>query len=107
MLRLTRLVLALVTLAAFWPAFALAQTKAGTVTTLEGTAWRSALAQRVALKFKDDVQYNDSIVTGDRSIIRMLLGGKAVVTVRERSSLTITEVPGKPTIIDLDSGRPA
>jgi hypothetical protein len=34
----------------------------------------------------------------------MLLGGKAVVTVRERSTLTITEVPGKATI-DLQAGK--
>ena len=34
----------------------------------------------------------------------MLLGGKAVVTVRERSSLTITETLGKATI-DLESGK--
>jgi hypothetical protein len=43
-------------------------------------------------------------VTGDRSLARMLLGGKAVVTVRERSALTITEVPGLSTI-ELDSGK--
>jgi len=106
MLRLSRLVLALFTLVAFWPAFALAQTKAGVVTTLQGsaTAARTALPQPVALKFKDDVFQNDRIVTGDQSIVRLLLGGKAVVTVRERSSLTITEVPGKSTI-DLDVGK--
>ena len=106
MLRLGRLVFALVTLLALWPALASAQTKAGVVTTLQGsaTAARTALPQPVALKFKDDVFQNDRIVTGDRSIVRMLLGGKAVVTVRERSSLTITEVPGKSTI-DLDVGK--
>jgi hypothetical protein len=76
------------------------------VTTLQGsaTAARTALPQPVALKFKDDVFQNDRIVTGDQSIVRLLLGGKAVVTVRERSSLTITEVPGKSTI-DLDVGK--
>jgi hypothetical protein len=106
MLRLTRLVLALATLAALWPAETLAQIKAGVVTNLEGsaTAARSLAPQPVSLKFKDDVLQNDRIVTGDRSIVRMLLGGKAVVTVRERSSLTITEVPGKSTI-DLDNGK--
>src|SRR5262245_3505868 len=35
----------------------------------------------------------------------MLLGGVAVVTVRERSSLTITEVPGRRSAIDLTSGK--
>src|SRR6185369_11448950 len=93
----------------FWPAVAAAQVaKAGVVTTLEGnvTAARAATAQPVALKFKDDVFVNDRVVTGDRSLARLLLGGKAVVTVRERSALTITEVPGRSTV-DLDSGKVA
>ncbi|HEY7541116.1 MAG TPA: FecR family protein [Methylomirabilota bacterium] len=95
--------------AAWWPASATAQvTKAGVVTTLEGnvTAARASTAQPVALKFKDDVFVNDRVVTGDRSLARLLLGGKAVVTVRERSALTITEIPGRSTI-DLDSGKVA
>ena len=105
MLRFARLVTAL-SLLLLLPSLALAQTRAGVVTNLEGsaTAARSRAAQPVALKFKDDVLLNDRIVTGDRSIVRMLLGGKAVVTVRERSAFTITEVPGKSTI-DLDSGK--
>jgi hypothetical protein len=93
----------------FWPTVTAAQaSKAGVVTTLEGnvTAARAATAQPVALKFKDDVFVNDRVVTGDRSLARLLLGGKAVVTVRERSALTITEVPGRSTI-DLDSGKVA
>jgi len=35
----------------------------------------------------------DRVITGDDSVARILLGGKAIVTVRERSSLTITEAP--------------
>jgi hypothetical protein len=105
---LTQAVVALSLLALLGPVVASAQTpsKAGVVTTLEGnvTAARSATPQPVALKFKDDVFVNDRVVTGDRSLARMLLGGKAVVTVRERSALTITEVPGHSTI-ELDSGK--
>jgi hypothetical protein len=89
------------------PSPTLAQaSKAGVVTTLEGTVTvtTASLPQPRPLKFKDDVFVDDRIVTGDRSIARMLLGGKAVVTVRERSSLTITEVPGKSTIA-LDRGK--
>jgi hypothetical protein len=76
------------------------------VTTLEGnvTARRVALPDPVPLKFKDDIFLQDQVVTGDKSLVRMLLGGKAVVTVRERSLITITEVPGKSTI-DLESGK--
>jgi hypothetical protein len=82
-------------------------TRAGVVTTLEGnvTAARAAAPQPVALKFKDDVFVQDRIATGSESLARMLLGGKAVVTVRERSVLTITEVPGRPTTIDIESGK--
>src|SRR5207245_9708888 len=96
-----------VLLALCWPALVQAQgTKAGVVTTLQGrvTAARAALLQPVALKFKDDVFLNDRIVTADRSVVRLLLGGKAPVTVRERSTLTITELPG-PSTIDLRSRK--
>jgi hypothetical protein len=81
-------------------------TKAGVVTTLEGnvTARRVALPNPVPLQFKSDVFLQDQVATGDKSLARMLLGGKAVVTVRERSLLTLTEVPGKSTI-DLETGK--
>jgi hypothetical protein len=104
---LGRIAVALSLLVALWPGSAFAQaTKAGVVTALEGnvTAARTTSAQPVSLKFKDDVFVNDRVVTGDRSLARLLLGGKAVVTIRERSALTITEVPGRSTI-DLDSGK--
>ncbi len=97
---------ALISLLAFWPSLAFAQAmKAGVVTTLEGhvTVTRVTLAPQ-PLKFRDDVFVDDTVTTGDQSIARMLLGGKAVVTVRERSTLTITEVPGKATI-DLQAGK--
>jgi len=103
LLRPAALLIALVTLDS---SLASAQApKAGVVTTLEGnvTVTRVTLAPQ-PLKFKDDVFVNDKVTTGDQSIARMLLGGKAVVTVRERSTLTITEVPGKATI-ELDAGK--
>ena len=81
--------------------------KAGVVTTLEGNVTATHAAnpqQQVPLKFKDDVLLQDRITTGSESLARMLLGGKAVVTVRERSVLTITEVPGRSTI-DIESGK--
>src|SRR5205814_920454 len=81
-------------------------TRAGVVTTLEGlvSARRVALPGSVPLKFKDDVFLQDTVTTGEKSLARMLLGGKAVVTVRERTVLTITEVPGR-SMIDLESGK--
>lgn len=92
---------------ALHPMTTTAQTvKTGVVSALEGnvTAARTALPQPVPLKFKDDVFLRDRITTGDRSLARLLLGGKAVVTLRERSTVTITEVPGLSTVT-LDSGK--
>ena len=100
------LVVALV-VPAFWPISALAQEpKAGVVTTLQGAATvaRVPLPQEIPLKFKDDVLYRDRITTKEQSIVRVLLGGKALITVRELSVFTITEEPGR-AFVDLDSGK--
>ena len=89
------------------PAPAFAQTtKAGVVTTLEGnvTAVRAVMPQPVLLKFRDDVFLQDRVVTGDQSFARLLLGGKAVISIRERSAVTITEVPGRSTV-EIESGK--
>ena len=86
----------------------LAQERVGVVTTVEGlaTVARVALPEPRPLHFKDDLFLRDRITTGERSLVRVLLGGKATVTARERSVLTITEVPGVATI-NLGSGRVA
>ena len=85
---------------------ALAQEPVGVVTNIEGfaTVARVALPEPKRLHFKDDLFLRDRITTGERSIVRVLLGGKATVTARERSVLTITEVPGVATI-NLGVGR--
>ena len=84
---------------------AVAQERVGVATTVVGpvTVTRVA-ALPTPLKFKDDVFLNDRVVTGEQAFARMLLGGKAIVTARERSVVTITEVPGLSTI-DVVSGR--
>jgi hypothetical protein len=73
---------------------------AGVVTALQGTAsvTRASLTQPRPLQFKDDVYLRDDIVTGDASMARILLGGKALLTVRERSMVRITEAPGLSTV---------
>jgi hypothetical protein len=78
----------------------------GVVTTLAGNATvvRAALPSPQPLRFKDNVFLRDRITTAERSIVRVLLGGKALVTVRELSALTITEDVGRSTI-DLSSGK--
>jgi hypothetical protein len=90
-----------------FPTVAAAQAaKAGVVTTLQGTATvaRSTAPEPTPLKFKDDVFIQDHIVTSESSIVRILLGGKAVVTVRERSALTIHETPTTSTI-EISAGK--
>lgn len=92
--------------ALFLASLAFAQERVGVVTNIEGTAMvaRSTPPQPQPLQFKDGVYVYDRITTGERSMVRVLLGGKATVTARERSVLTITEVPGTSTIT-LGSGR--
>jgi hypothetical protein len=92
-------------LAFLMPAFAGAQERVGVATTVVGPVTVTHVAASPApLKFKDDVFLNDRVATGDQAFARMLLGGKAIITARERSVLTITEVPGVSTI-DVVSGR--
>jgi hypothetical protein len=84
--------------------------RAGVVTTLQGNATVTRVStaqpapQVVPLKFRDAVFLQDRVTTGEQSIARILLGGKAVVTVREHSSLTITETANTSTI-DISAGK--
>lgn len=83
-----------------WP-----QERVGVATTVLGPVTLArATAPAEPLKFKDDILINDRITTGEKGFTRLLLGGKAVVTAREHSVLTIKEIPGTSTV-DLSSGR--
>ncbi len=101
----SRCIVATLLLSALWPALALAQQPAGVVTNLQGQATlnRPVLAKPIPVKMKDDLFVQDRIDTRENSIVRVLLGGKAVVTVRELSSFSITEEPGLARV-DLRSG---
>src|SRR6266478_4701055 len=78
----------------------------GIVTTLQGQATVTHVASTAAaqLKFKDSIFERDRINTAENSIVKVLMGGRAVVTVRELSVLTITEDVGH-TTINLESGK--
>ena len=78
----------------------------GIVTTLQGQATVTHVASTAAtpLKFKDSIFERDRINTAENSIVKVLMGGRAVVTVRELSVLTITEDVGHATI-HLESGK--
>jgi hypothetical protein len=76
----------------------------GVVTTLTGSATLARASQSQPLRFRDSVFEQDKIATAEKSLVRVLLGGKAIVTIRELSELTITEGHAK-SIIQLSSGK--
>ena len=78
----------------------------GVVTTLQGqaTVARISSASPLPLKFRDSIFEKDRINTGEKSIVKVLMGGRAIVTVRELSVLTITEEVGR-TVVNLESGK--
>jgi hypothetical protein len=71
-------------------------TSLGTVTRVCGQVMlsRGAPDKMGTLAFKDAVFDRDRIGTGERSSARLLFGGKAVVTVRELSSLALADQVG-------------
>lgn len=91
------------------PVLASAQSdeSAGVVTTMNGDATlirAVAAAQPVSLRMRDEIFVRDRIQTREHSLVRVLLGGKALITVRELSVLTVTEEAGRVTV-DLQSGK--
>src|ERR1043166_4361148 len=73
---------------------------AGLVTNLAGrvTVARRIIPQPLDLKFKDPVFVGDTVRTAKQSVARLLLGGKAVVTVRELSELIVKDEAGRSTV---------
>jgi hypothetical protein len=78
----------------------------GVVTTLDGraTVARPASPSPLTLKFKDDVFGRDKISTAENSLVRVLLGGKAILTMRELSQVTISEEAGR-AVVTLPDGK--
>src|SRR5215510_14930290 len=91
-----------------FPALAWAEAgqEVGVVTTDQGqaTVTRTSSTGALPLKFRDSVFEKDRINTGEKSIVKVLMGGRAIVTVRELSVLTITEEVGR-TVVNLESGK--
>src|SRR5690349_9997642 len=69
----------------------------GVVTTLvgEATVVRTAAAQPRNLRMRDSVLSLDRITTKERSLVHVLMGGKALLTVKELSVVTVTEDGGR------------
>lgn len=84
-----------------------AQERVGVVTAAVGPVMVArATDTSEPLRFRDEVFLRDRITTGERATTRLLLGGKVLVTARERSTLALSEVPGA-TTIDVTGGRVA
>jgi FecR protein len=72
---------------------ALAQGPVGVVTALQGTArlTRPTAPIPVDLRFKDGLAIRDVVDTAEKSLVRILFGGKSTVTVKELSRLEVRE----------------
>ncbi len=70
-----------------------AQEPVGVVTALQGTArlTRPTVPTPVSLRFKDGLLIRDIVDTQEKSLVRILFGGKSTVTVRELSRLEVRE----------------
>ncbi|HEY2992467.1 MAG TPA: FecR domain-containing protein [Methylomirabilota bacterium] len=75
------------------------------VTTVQGaaTVTRVGASSALPLQFRGDVYAGDRIETGDQSRVQLLLGGKALLSVRESSVVTIGERPSA-SVIELTAG---
>ena len=69
----------------------------------EGTITHAVRAERAPAKVRDDVYVRDRIETAQRSVIRVLMGGRVTITIRERSIVTVTDDPMRPRV-DLETG---
>ncbi|MBI2217236.1 MAG: FecR domain-containing protein [Candidatus Rokubacteria bacterium] len=79
--------------------------RVGVVTTAQGQVTLArASAPPAPLKFREDVLVRDRITTGEHSLARILFGGRAVVTVSERSMLTVTD-SNVTSVIEMGRGR--
>ncbi len=83
----------------------------GAVTALKGqaTVAREPKPEPAALRFRDDVFFRDQITTRERSTVRLLLGGKGTLTIREQSRVTLDESAtpegGRRSVVGLLTGK--
>src|SRR5207245_2266996 len=70
----------------------------------QGTVIHAAGVGRARAKIRDEIFVRDRIETAEQSVIRVLMGGRITVTIRERSIVTITDDPMR-SRVDLQSGK--
>jgi hypothetical protein len=74
------------------------------VSTLSGDVTVARAGGPIPLKFKDETFPDDIIRTADQSVLRLLLREKALMTVQQRSVLTLDEEQGNLTV-KLETGQ--
>lgn len=74
------------------------------VSTLSGDVTVARAGRSIPLKFKDETLPDDVIRTADQSVVRLLLREKALMTVQQRSVLTLGEEQGNLTV-KLETGK--
>jgi FecR-like protein len=77
------------------PATAAPASPAGMALTVHGqsTVIRNDTDASAPLRMRDPLYVRDRVGTAEKSMVRLLLGGKALVTLRESSVVTITDTP--------------
>jgi hypothetical protein len=104
-----RLAAVLAVLAVLAPAGAPAQAPGPRGLGVVSGVWGSATLSRpertaVAVRLRDDVFARDRIATAEHALVKLLLGGEAVVTVRELSRVELVE-DGARAVADVTAGR--
>src|SRR5262245_27969517 len=92
-------------LAAAHPIGAAAQSSlTGVVTILQGsvTATRPSVPEPIPLQLRDGIFADEWIATGEKAFARILLGGKAIVTLPQHSSVQISEELATSTLVVTD-----
>jgi len=74
------------------------------VSTLSGDVTVGRAGGSIPLKFRDEVFPDDTIKTADQSAARLLLREKALITIQQRSVLTLRDEQGTPTVA-LEAGQ--
>ena len=74
------------------------------VSTLSGDVTVGRAGGSIPLKFKDEIFPDDAIKTADQSIVRLLLREKALMTVQQRSLLTLRDEQGT-SMVALEAGQ--
>lgn len=81
----------------------------GTVTAISGqaTVTRATPQPTSVLKFRDPIFSRDRVTTRERSFVRVLYGGKALLTLQESTDVSVTAEPHQATAVHLAAGTMA